>query len=95
MINLVVKTEEEKQAIDRINELEEITKAMFKEKQIINSPDGFYINNPITEITEIFVRPQSKNIEVRNPKYVDDALKLAEAYVKHLKEDWTWKEDYK
>lgn len=94
MMNFVVKTEKEKQAIDRINELEEITKAMFKEKQIINSPDGFYINNPKTKITEIFVRPQSKGIEVKNPKHLNDALKLAEAYVKHLKEDWTWQEDY-
>lgn len=94
MMKSAEKTNKEKQTIDRINELEEITKAMFKEKQIINLPDGFYINNPKTEITEIYVRPQSKDIEVKNLKHLNDALKLAEAYEKHTKEEWTWKEDY-
>ena len=94
MVEIVRRTEKEKQAIGRMKMLEEIAKEMFRKKEIINLAGTIYVSNSETKAAEISVIHGEKEVAIQDPRHYDAAYQLALAYETYDGEEWTLKTNY-
>ncbi len=95
MVEIVWRTEKEKQAIGRMKMLEEIAKEVCKKKHVITiMMDYIYIKNSKTKVTEMVVFSDKNRVNITKPKHEVDAYNLALAYETYDGEKWTLKTDY-
>lgn len=99
MVNIIEKTKEERELEKRLNSFKQIAREKLKKEKkegILEiyslSSEGFGIRDGVE--TPIFVHLDSHRLSVKNAKYFDLGLKLAQAYEKETKENWTLKKDY-
>jgi len=101
MVNIIEKSQEERDMEKRVSTLEKITKEFKKDKKEDSYVIGNIVANSIyiSSITEtlskgILVICDRNEIKVHNSKDYDFAWGLADKYEKSLNENWTLKKDY-
>ena len=99
IVRVIEKSEKEKDAQKMHNNLVDITNRLFGEKFIVTSNLGIglfkkpyqIMSKQVISVNTIF---NQREISIKNPEYLNDAMSLAEAYEKSGEQEFTIKKDY-
>ncbi len=96
MVNIIERTKEEIRLEERAKDLEKIAKEIIPSATInlTNKPYLIVVFDPSSNNMICGVYPDKNKIVLRDRKYFDISLKLAEEYEKNPGEKWTLKKDY-